>query len=444
MMPRLWQPAPAPWYTTPRFRTAALVALALLACVEGCVAVFLRDNDFLWHLQMGQEFLTTTAGHYTDRGYPIPRLLADGLMALGPHRLIRAVSFVLALLALFGCYRSWRRLAQAEAPVPDGVAAAAAVFAGALLLAYLLRDLDECGLQLFLLFFLTAALSALTAGRPARAGFWLATAAAYKVTPALFLPVLLWKRQWRAAAWMVVFLAGWTAAPVLFVGLANTLEAHRGWLAYTHRVAQVRKAYPDTLLEPQRVDNLSLAALLARNLETYPPGHPLYVDHPLFFQPGPLGPEAASVAVRGVLLVLGLALAWRFRRPWPAGGGRGVPVDEWAVLCVLCAVLSPVCWQQHLVLALPAGFLAVRATLAAGQPGRRHAAALLAVGLVVNLTRDGLVGRQFSAVLLSYKVDTFAVLVLTGLAVGLHRAVRQASAAPPAEGRGASPLARTA
>src|SRR5207237_7563440 len=119
-----------------------------------------------------------------------------------------------------------------------------------------------------------------------RAGFWLATAASDKATPILFLPYLLWKRQWQAAGWMAVFVLAWAIAPAPLVGVEKTLEAQQQWLSHIERVSATRQAYPDQLVEPQRTDNLSLAALLARNLESYPPGHPLYVDHPLCWQFG--------------------------------------------------------------------------------------------------------------------------------------------------------------
>ena len=232
------------------------------------------------------------------------------------------------------------------------------------MIGYLIRDLDDCGLQIFLLFFLTSAMSNLAAGNHARVGFWLATATTYKATPIIFLPYLVWKRQWRAAAWMAVFIGAWACAPMPFVGVEKTVQCHQQWLAHIQRVAEHRKAYPDQLIEPQRTDNLSLMALFARCVETYPPGHLLYVDHPLFLQPGNLAPEQAYVAVQGMLLSLGALLAWRFRRSFQSSAATTGLTAEWAAVSLLVAIVSPLCWKQHLVLGLPALFLIVRATLA--------------------------------------------------------------------------------
>jgi hypothetical protein len=392
--------------------------LLLVVVGEGILTVCCRDGDFLWHRRIGAECLAGQVSGGTNVSYPVGRSVMDALLALAPYRLTRAAFYLLALLAVFGCWRTWRRLAEASAPAPAAVTTAAAAFTGLLLLCYVVRDLDECGLQLFLLFFLTAALAALLAGRDARAGFWLATAVTYKAAPLLVLPFLLWKRRWRAAGWTVVFVAAWAAAPVPLAGLAATAEAHADWLAHVGRLGGARQAYPSQLaVEQPLVSNVCFQAAVARNLETYPPGHPLYLGHPLVVQPGTLDPAAAYHAVRGVLLAVGLLLAWRFRRPWAGEPGAGRAAVEWAVVCLCCALFAPVCWTQHLVLALPAAFLAVRATLVRTPPPLGRAALLLGIGLALNLTRDGIIGRDLSAVVFAYKLDTWAMVLLAGLAL---------------------------
>jgi hypothetical protein len=380
------------WYTSPRFRRTTLLLLLLVACIEGAFAIFFRKNDFLLHVYVGQAFLEGVPYGRSQAMYPVGRSLMNALLAIAPLRLTRAVCFLLALLAIWACYRTWSRLAQSAAPAPQAVTTAAALLTALGTLAYMLRDLDECGLQLYLLFFLSAAASALSRGRSAWTGFWLATAVTYKVTPFLFFPLLLGKRQWRAAGWMVLFLAFWALAPVLFVGPGKTIAAHQSWLTHTRWVMANRQAYPEQIGEPQRPDNLALAALLARNLQTYPPGHPLYVDHPLVVQPGGLGPQSAYLTVRSMLLALGLALAWCFRRPWPTAAESGRMGSEWAAVCLLSAILSPICWKQHLVLVLPALFLVIRTTLAQGPFSRWRIVALVSIGGIINLTRDSFVG----------------------------------------------------
>jgi hypothetical protein len=423
-----------------------LVLLAIVVGVEGYRAIFVLDNDFMCHRWMGEAFLSGDPYGKGNVIYPVGRSMMNVLLAVGPLRPTRAISFGLALLAILGCFWCWGRLSQARSlGVSLGLTWKAAALTTALVFAYLLRDLDECGMQLFLVFMLSAGAYALAVGRPVWSGFWLATAATYKVTPILFFPFLLWKRQWRAAGWMAAFVGVWTLVPALALGPEAAFRGHGVWLAHFQRVAQDRQAYPTQLLEPQLVYNVSLQAALARNLETYPPGHPLFLDHPWFWQPGSLGPVAAYYVVRGILLVLGLILLWRFRRPWTEEARPGHLAAEWAAVCLFCAILSPVCWKQHLVLILPAAFLVVRAICAMKKPPLWRVAALVVIGAVINLTRDFVVGRELAGVLLSYKVDTWAVVVLLTLVLTLPHEQVEASAAAPAEQHEPAPiLARSA
>ncbi len=74
--------------------------------------------------------------------------------------------------------------------------------------------------------------------------------------------------------------------------------------------------------------------------------------------------------VKGTLLAIAAALAWRMRRKVDLADGRRALAGEWAMVCILIALLSPLCWLQHLVLAIPAALLfAERAAAGAAPPG---------------------------------------------------------------------------
>jgi hypothetical protein len=260
-----------------------------------------------------------------------------------------------------------------------------------------------------LLFFLTMGGWALARGNPWHAGFWLALAACYKVTPLVCLPFLVWKRQWRAAAAMTVFMALFCAMPALWTGWGANLRAHQQWWAECMRRGSAHEAYPSLVgYEPPEIYNLSLQAALARNLETYPPEHPLYVDQPGFVQFGRLSPQSAYYAVLGILAVLASLFGWQTRRRWNAVLGTGTMPLEWASLCALCALLSPLCWKHHLVLVLPCAFLVLRNVLTTKR-SRWPVAGLCAIGLVVYGCRDFIVSRDMATLLLSYKLDTWAM-----------------------------------
>jgi hypothetical protein len=62
---------------------------------------------------------------------------------------------------------------------------------------------------------LTAGCASMAAGRYVRAGAWIGLAAAFKATPLLFAPYLLWRRQWAGAACLVAVALGVSLLPDL-------------------------------------------------------------------------------------------------------------------------------------------------------------------------------------------------------------------------------------
>ena len=423
-----------PWFGTASFRRNALCLLAIVTLIEGYFAICRRDNDFVCHRQVGAAFLAGDPYGNGNEIYPVGRAMMNSLLALGPYRPTRVVCFVLALAALVACYRMWKQLAPEIGAHHPQLGFAAAFFTCLLFLPYVVRDLDECGLQIYTLFFLTAGGFALWHGRRAQSGFWLATAATYKVAPLLFLPFLLWKRQWAAATWTVVFLLVWALAPALYLGAEMTWSSHQKFFACASKVSSAESAYPyQPGREVPKIQNVSLQAAVARVLETYPPGHPLHLEHPAFVQFLDLEPETAYRGARLLLLGFGLVLAWRLRRAWQ--GDVDNFATEWAAVCLLSAILSPICWQQHLVLILPCAFLVVRSFLGGERLGPWRWCGLAVIAFLVLCTKRELMGASLAMVLHSYKVDTLAMLVLLGLGLTLpKRTASQVEDVPRLEG----------
>jgi hypothetical protein len=445
-----------PWYTTRRFAVVSVLVLAVALAVEGYLAIFVRNNDFSIHHGMGKGWLAGDPLQAMQNHYLLGRGLINALTAWLPYRLDRALHFVTAVGLLVLTFAWWDRLANDRRPLNRGRAFAAAILTLLLVGGYVQRDLDDCGLQLLLLFFLTAGGCALMAGSALHCGFWLGLAATYKVTPLIFLPFLIWKRQWRAAAWMAAFFVGLNLAPTLYLGWDTTIRCHEHWLQFNAQ----NLALPDpsqTLIEPPRHLNQGLAVAIARFLQTHPPGHPLWLDHPWFVQPGDLEPATAKWAVQLVLAGLGLLFAWRFRRRFavtpqrsrdhtpsplagegrgggmfaladaspphfnpPPQGGRGPLAPEWAAVTVLCAILSPLCWLQHLALIVPCIFLWCRAWIGGSPIPRWHRPVLAGLALCTVLVHREFVSRDLYELLVSYKVHTLAVLLAILLVLTLQ------------------------
>ena len=434
-------PAPKPaWHESRHLRRTAIVVLAIIVAVEAYLAVFVRDHDFIYHYRMGQHFLA--GDPYLDRlnwqpvylaindqvplfvhraagdWYPLARVMMNAALAVLPVYAARAACYLLAVASIAATYRMWREMAEERWPAARSLSFAAAVLAVLLLIPLVLRDLDECGLQFLLLFFLTSGGYALWRGRSAKAGFWLAAAASFKATPLICLPFLVWKRQWKAAVWMAAFAVLWAIAPAIFLGWQGMLDAHQRWLHRARDVSAERTAYPHLQqFEAPKPQNVGLQALLARYLEHYPPGHSLHLEHPAFRQFLDLDPQTAYRTVKGLMLAIAAGLAWRCRRRFGPLDTQADFAPEWAAVCVFCALVAPLCWKQHLVVALPAMFLTLRAALIA-QPDCAVRWVLLGlIAAVVLLARHGIGGREFSIVMMSYKFDTMAILLLVVLAL---------------------------
>ncbi|WP_308290749.1 glycosyltransferase 87 family protein [Streptomyces cellostaticus] len=173
----------------------------------------------------------------------------------------------------------------------------------------------------------------LRTGRGRRAGAGIGLAAAVKLTPALFIALLLLARRWRAAA-----VASSTALAATGLAAWAYPGASRfywtGALWDTSRVGR-----------PDYVSNQSLQGVLAR-----------------------LGEPDRGLWAGAVLLVL-CAWAWRARRAVTAGDWPAAFALTGAAACLV----SPVTWVHHLVWLLPS----LAALVRAGYP--RLAGALFAV-----------------------------------------------------------------
>lgn len=405
-----------PWFLTRRFQVVAGVLLAVVTILTGYVGICRRENDFVYHRTWGERFLSGAPYEPGFQHYPLGRGMIDALTVGLPHRLDRLLHFGGAALALVVALSWWGRMAGR--PLDRSRTFAAAVFALCLSASYLFRDGTECGLQIWLLFFLSAAAWALHQGWPILSGFWLGLSVAYKFTPVIFLPFLLWKRQWRAAVWMALFAVTLNLLPAVYLGWDTMIDCNRRWL----RFAEVCLAAPDpsrTPVEPAHHVNQSLSVAIARFMQTYPPGDPLALRHPLFVQFGDLDLAGAKRAVGLVLLGLGCLLAWRFRRHWQLRDRDGNFAAEWAAMTLLCAMLSPLCWLQHLVLILPALFLWMRAALAGAPVPRWQRAAVGAIAVIVLLVHRDLMSADLYEVVVSYKLHTLAGLLALALVLTL-------------------------
>lgn len=414
---------PLSWYKSRHYQRAIVIGLLVTAIVYGYVAIFCRRNDFDCHVAFGSDFLNGDPYKRAGNIYPLGRAMMNAALALPNYYVARTACYTTAVIGLAASLLFWLRMAGRDRAI-ESTKRLPVVFATLVaLLPFVFRDLDECGLQLILLSILSSAAYAWHTGRYRLCGFCLALGVVYKATPLLFLPFLLWKREWKSAAWMAVFTLALSLLPAVYLGWDEMVAANKQWCQDSaYIMTHTPDAYPSNpFAEIPKTQNLSLTAALARYLETYEPGHPLNLKHPLFFQFGDLPVVQAKLAVRTIILTLGAVIAWKFRHRWRQPEQAGQMPREWAVACLFTAILSPVCWQQHLVLAIPCVFVIMYEIAVDARRQMWRTAVLGVCGAIFLFSRHDVAGRENALLLYSYKFDTLALLAIVFTAMSIPK-----------------------
>ncbi|WP_328744712.1 glycosyltransferase 87 family protein [Streptomyces sp. NBC_00285] len=323
---------------TDRARLTLVLSLAAAVTVFTATVPLLRDWFDLrvyhgavdtWVHHGGRLYDYRVPG--TTYGFTYPPFAAVAMlpMALLGLRAAIALGLLLNLVALAAVVRlltgrAWRRYGW------YGCALGACVLA----LFEPLRDTFSFGqVNLLLLALVLVDAWLLATGRERRAGIGIGLAAAVKLTPALFIGLLLIARRWRAAAVAtVVALAATGFAAVVAPGASRFYWTDAMW--DTTRVGRL-----------DYVSNQSLQGILAR-----------------------LGEPDRGVWAGAVLLTLCV---------WAVRARRAAAAGDWAAAFALtgltACLVSPITWVHHLVWLLPSFAVLVRT----GHP--RIAGALYAV-----------------------------------------------------------------
>jgi alpha-1,2-mannosyltransferase len=385
----------------PRTRSRATAIFAAVA--GGAIAVqtavianrrLTRGGDFDLAREFGRRLLDGEPLYAGGMHYPYmpAAALFFAPLALLPPWLGLALRYVAAVACLGVTLHLLQAMVRGRASVDAHERVLSAGFTVALAAHYIVRDLDDGGPHLILLAMLVAGIFSIWRGWTAAGGAWLGLAAALKAPNALFLPFLLWKRQWRLAAAMAVALAAWTALPLLWMGPASWAAHQQQWLstAFASVVGAATGAEEES---ESRIQNQALRPVLERNVA--------------------IGPgESLRAAIPALALGALLALfAWLTRRPSPPRANSSWPMEASALL-VLSLLFSPVAWVQHLVLLIPALYLIVATRRRRARFGIAAAAAMALYIVFALLLNREIIGRGVYLVLLAHGLHTWCMLLV--------------------------------
>lgn len=318
-------------------------------------SAFLRWSNQLQDLREGENI-------WHKHNYPNPPIMALLLLPLTflPDVAGAMTWFALkAALALVSIHWVWRMLER------DGrLPLSAKVLSLLLALKPIEGDLSHGNVNLFILFLVVASLFAFTHGHDWLAGLTLGLAIACKVTPALFLPYLAWKRAWKS-------LAGCAIGLMLFLsvvpGAVLGVEENSQYLStWARRMVLPYLVGNEVTSEHQ---NQSLPGLLQRLLTESPSFSvrteteyiPIEHHHLVELDPA----LVQGIVKMTFVLYLGL-LAWSCRTPLDRRGDWRL-VAEFGLVVLGMLLFSERTWKHHCVtLILPAAVLS-RAIV--GKPG---------------------------------------------------------------------------
>lgn len=310
--------------------------------------------------------------------------------------------------AIWGSCRLLARLVD-EKPPPF---ASAATLVPVLMTARLFQEhLQHTQVNFYLFLLVVLAFHLFRRRRDAWGGLALAAAASAKAVPILFLPYLLYKRAWRAAAWTAAFLVALNVAlPLAVFGPARTAQHWRVWRG----VAAAETADPT----PHYM-NQSLLAALKRLLTTEGGAR-----DPVRYAIAAWPTSRVQVVFYGLAGVGALGVAFAFRRH-PPGLAHGALAAEVAVCLAAMPLVSPLAWKAHFVTLLAAHWLVWRVIR-----GRVAWGIWWASFACLTLSAPALVGDRVKNALESLNVITVGALLVLGLA--LWAALRPLPPPPPA------------
>ncbi|MFO0927919.1 MAG: glycosyltransferase family 87 protein [Gemmataceae bacterium] len=363
-----------------------LVVLLLVVAVRHAAKVgdersaFLRWRSQLLHLDDGVDL----SARFNYPNPPIMAVLLEPLAYL-PPRVGAHLWFALELAMAAGSLWLLRALIERERPLPS--------WAWMLLVLCCLKpvvdELTHGNVNLLMVFLVVLTLVAYQRRRDLLAGLLLALAIACKVTPALFVPYLLWQRSWRALAGVALGLGLFLfpgVVPAARLGMADNLEQLGSWYQ-----VMVRPYVAEGRVTSEYL-NQSLPGVVARLLTEQPSlvfwqGNdpvPARLDNVLA-----LSTTSARWLVKGCLVAYLLLMAGLCRRSTGPDRPAGRLTAEFALVVLGMLLFSERTWKHHavtlmLVFAALVPYLATPATWQSRQRGWAMASLLtLALGLML-------------------------------------------------------------
>jgi hypothetical protein len=419
-----------PPLSTPSARLRPSPARLAVAVVGGVIVVsqwvrvmIAPGGDFNLHWVFGQRFLAREFLYNKNTHLPYPPFwgMAASPMTVVPMWWAQPILYPFGILALAVLTFVLARLSRRALPLAREPLFWATALGMVLASRFLIREIAESGPNLLMVTLAWVALALWRRGRDTLGGAALGLAIAMKCTPALFVAYFALKRQWRMVAASTLFAALFTLAPLAWQGPSSYLMHMRIWVGNASR-GLAEKDPTVGVLGDEEVKNVALRPVLGRLLVRLPEGHLGRVGSRWQLEGLGVPPVTAGLIVKAIMALLLAGIAWTFRRP--ARDRRDFAIVwEAATVSLLLLLYSPLTWKQHCVGAFPAFYLIARTAIARrGLPVWMLGCLGVYTILVLGLDR-GVVGVVGTAVLDSWGVTTWTLLLILAIALRLRAEV---------------------
>lgn len=399
----------------PIFQRLAITVCVAVATGYGVVLVFLRKprlRDFDIHREIGQWFLSGKNLYDSVVSYPyMPTgAMYFSLLALVDQKTGLALRYTTAIICLWLTCVLLHRMVRAGfgelTQTNLTISVATMILAGQ----FILYDLDDGGPHTILLGILVGAVYAAWTGRQKLAAIGFGLAIALKVTPGLFLPFFMWKRQWRLAFYTAVATVCWIVLPVVWMGPANWWAHQQTWFQVAAGSAVGYKTQFAHANE-DNVRNSGIQPALMRYLVTLPPEHPLRQNDPGYVAVLDLPPAVARLLVIVAILALLIGFCRSTRRPYSGPGDPDWP-RECSGLLILMLFFSPLTWIQHLPWLVPTLYWIVAKACSREGLNRIATVAMGLYAMIAVVLNYEVLGKQNFTVFLSFKPFTIGMLLI--------------------------------
>jgi hypothetical protein len=331
---------------------------------------------------------------------PIVALATIPLVAL-PLVLQNLIWYLLTVGGLAGCFVLSARLAQRLTPAHWSTRDLAWLYGVGLLLSlrFVFAAISSQSYDTVVVLLALTGLLGLADNQTNRSQEWagasLACAAALKATPLLFLPYLVLKRHYRAAAVMAIVLVGVSALPDLLLASGRKSGEGSYLLAWLHQVAQpaltekINDA-PHAFWSATNPNNNSLRGLVGMFLADSAPAF-----------------KATVYGIYAIYLAIVFLLVRR------SGSGRSAPAIDGSLLLISMLMLSPMTSESHYVALILALFTMVAAWLKGDTALRKIVGCFLVVSFpLINAASRDIVGMAMMTWAKDHRLLVIDVLLL--------------------------------